>query len=102
MLLSTSNPDDVMHVLLAALSVILLVIAINAFRVRPTSRYFLLTLAFVFLCLDQTITLIQEIYFGGLLIAIPFLELHLVHFLELLMLVSFVAALVAPRNDPKT
>jgi hypothetical protein len=96
--LITSDSDDAMHLLLASLSVILMLVSMNAYRKRPESRYLLLMLAFIFLCLGQVITAYQELYLGGDLIALPFLDLHLVHFLELLMMVSFLAALVRPSR----
>ena len=59
-------------------------------------------LAFLFFCLDQIVTLYQELYFYGLLIVIPYIGLHLVHVLELIMLLSFIAALVLPFKGIKT
>ena len=90
-----------MHVLLAALSVILMVISVIAYRKRPERRYLLLMLAFVFLSSDQIITLYQEVSLGGQLIMVPILELHLVHLLELLMIVSFIAALILPSGESR-
>ena len=90
-----------MHLILAVLSVVLMVIGASAYGKRRNGRYFLLMLAFIFLCLDQVITLYQEVYYGGLLIAIPYVNLHLVHFLELLMILSFLAALLKPAGEPR-
>jgi hypothetical protein len=93
--------NDVLHFALAALSVVVLAISAGAYIRKRDGRYFFLMLAFVFLSLDQVITLYQELYFYGLLIVIPYLGLHLVHFLELLMLVSFIAALLVPFKGIK-
>src|SRR5580658_3397848 len=99
---ATSTGNDLLHFLLAALSVVVMAISAGAYIRRRDGRYFFLMLAFIFLCLDQVITLYQELYFYGLLIVIPYLGLHLVHFLELLMLVSFIAALVMPLKGIKS
>jgi hypothetical protein len=96
--LLTSVGDDVMHLLLAALSLALMLVSVNAYRKRRESRYFLLMLAFMFLALDQVVTAYQELYLGGALIGLPLSDLHLVHFLELLMILSFMAALVKPSR----
>jgi len=96
--LITSDSDDAMHLLLAGLSLALMLVSVNAYRKRPERRYFLLMLAFIFLCLDQVVTAYQEFFLGGELIALPFLDLHLIHFLELLMILSFLAALVMPSK----
>ena len=98
MFLVTSDGDDAMHLLLAGLSVVLMLVSMNAYRKRPEGRYLLLMFAFVFLCLDQVVTAYQELYLGGELIALPFLDLHLIHFLELLMILSFLAALLRPST----
>ena len=94
--LITSDSDDAMHLLLAGLSLVLVVVAVNAYRKRSDGRYFLLMMAFIFLCLDETITAYQELFLGGALIELPLLDVHLIHFLELLMLLSFIAALAKP------
>jgi hypothetical protein len=99
---ATSGGNDILHFLLAGLSIVVMVVATGAYVRRRDRRYFFLMLAFIFLCLDQVITLYQELYFYGLLIVIPYLGLHLVHFLELLMLVSFIAALVMPLKGIKS
>jgi hypothetical protein len=96
--LITSDVDDVMHLLLAGLSVVLMLVSVNAYRKRSDGRYMLLMLAFVFLCLDEVVTAYEEFYLGGDMIALPFLDLHLVHFLELLMILSFLAALARPSK----
>jgi hypothetical protein len=87
-----------MHLVLLILSLALLVISANGFRRRRNGRYFFLMLAFVFFFLDQAVTFYQEIDLGGMLIAIPYLSLHLVHFLEFMMSISFLAALLGPST----
>jgi hypothetical protein len=89
---------DVLHIFLAVLSVAVLVISVGAFVRRRETRYLFLMVAFLFFCLDQLITLYQEVYFYGLLIVIPYLGLHLVHVLELAMLLSLIAALLPLRG----
>jgi hypothetical protein len=91
--LLTSDADDIMNVLLAVTSAVLAVIAVNAYRKRPSSRYFFLMLAFGFLLAAQAMTLYQDAFYGGLTIAVPYLELDVAQFLELLMCVSLVVAL---------
>jgi len=87
-----------MHFVLLLLSFALMVISTNGYWRRRNGRYFFLMLAFVFFFLDQAVTFYQEIDLGGMLIAIPYISLHLVHFLELLMSVSFLAALLGPYS----
>lgn len=99
-LFSSASPmgNDILHFTLATLSVAVLVISAAAFLRRRDSRYFFLMIAFVFFSLDQIVTLYQEIYFYGLLIVIPYIGLHLVHVLELMMLASLIVALVIPNR----
>jgi len=94
--LITSSQDDIMHFVLLVLSVALMGISANGFRRRTNSRYLFLMLAFIFFFLGQAVTFYQEICLNGLLISTPFLSLHLVHLLELLMSVSFLTALLKP------
>jgi hypothetical protein len=100
MLLSpaTSDPNDIMHLLLVAFSAGLFAVSVGAFARRRGHRYLFLMLAFGLLWADQTVTLYQQLYTGGFLILIPYVDLHLVHFLELLMMVSFAIALVVPAR----
>ncbi len=89
---------DILHFSLAILSVVVLAISIAAYVRRRETRYFFLMIAFLFFCLDQVVTLYQELYFYGLLIVIPYIGLHLVHVLELVMLLSLIAALLPLRG----
>jgi hypothetical protein len=86
--------DDFMHFVLSGLSIVLLLVSANVFRKLRTGRYFLLVLAFAFFALDQLVTLWQQLYFNDALLTFPVIGLHVTHFLELLMSVSFIAALV--------
>jgi hypothetical protein len=87
-----------LHFVLLLLSIVIVAISANGFRRRRNFRYFFLMLAFVFFAADQAVTFYQEIYLNGLLISTPFLSLHLVHFLELLMSVSILTALLLPSS----
>ena len=100
MLLSpaTSDPNDVLHVLLVVFSIGLFTVSVGAFLRRRGQRYLFLMLAFGLLCADQVITLYQQLYTGGFLILIPYVDLHLVHLLELLMMLSFAIALIIPAR----
>ena len=95
---ATSDPNDILHLLLVVFSVGLFVVSVGAFARRRGDRYLFLMLAFGLLCMDQVVTFYQELYTGGFLIVIPFLDLHLVHFIELLMMVSFAIALIIPAR----
>jgi hypothetical protein len=103
-LFSTANVagNDFLHTSLAVLSVAVLVVSVAAYAKRRDSRYLFLMIAFAFFALDQVVTLYQEVYCYGLLIVIPGIGLHLVHVLELLMLVSLLAALVLPMRGIKS
>jgi len=85
---------DVVQVALAITSTILAIVSVRAYRRRPEGRYLLLMLAFVFLCIasisDTALALIVGLGPG----VVPFFELYLIPSLELLMVVSFLVALV--------
>jgi hypothetical protein len=107
--IATSIDDDAMHLILLSLSVGLVFVSANAYRRVRVGRYQLLMLAFMFFFLDQAVTTYQELYLAGAEIAIPIINLHLVHLFELLMGVSFIGALLRPsslrldlkRNEPR-
>ena len=99
---ATSDPNDMLHLLLVVFSVGLFAVSVGAFVRRRGNRYLFLMLAFSLLCADQVVTFYQELYTGGLLILIPYVDLHLVHFLELLMMVSFALALIVPARGLNT
>ena len=97
----TSDPNDILHISLVVFSVVLFSVSIGAFYRRRGERYLFLMLAFGLLVADQAVTLYQELYTGGFFILIPYLDLHLVHLFELLMMVSFAIALMVPAKGLK-
>ena len=94
--------DDFMHIVLVGLSLALMGISVNGFRRRRNSRYLFLMLAFVFFSLDQVVALWQQLYLGDVLLSVPIMGLHVTHVFELLMGVSFVAALLLPSGLPRS
>lgn len=90
--------DDVMHFVLSGIALLLFVISVTVLRKIRTWRYSLLALAFAFFALDQLVQLLQQLYYGSAELMIPVLDLHVTHFFELLMSVSFVAALLYPAG----
>jgi len=93
--------EDLIHTILVAASLVLLIIAGRAYTKRHDSRYSFLLLAFVFLGLSQLVTLLETLALSSQ-VSMPFLDLHLSHLLDFLMLVSFTLALtrrVARRYD---
>lgn len=88
--------DDLLHTVILALSVLLLIISVRAYRKRPSSRYLFLVFAFLFLLLSQTVDAYESMFMSGDLITIPVVELHLSHFLSFVMLVNFILALTRP------
>lgn len=84
--------EDLIHTVLVASSFVLVIIATRAYLRRHDSRYLFLLLAFIFLGLSQVVTLLEAFSFSGP-IFMPFLELHLSHVLDFLMLLSFTLSL---------
>jgi len=66
----------------------------NAFRKRSEGRYFLLALAFVSLFIVSVSTLAMELVVGIGPGSVQFLELYLIPSFELLMVISFLVALL--------
>lgn len=85
---------EVAQLALTAISAILMVVSINAYRRRREGRYLLLMLAFVLLCLGSVSTTILEFFVGAGPATVQLLELYLNPSLELLMGVSFLVALL--------
>jgi hypothetical protein len=85
--------DDLLHVLILAMSFIILDISLFAYLRRSSGRYFFLLLAFLFLALSQSITFAESFFFSDQLIVIPYVGLHLTHLLDFAMLLSFGLAL---------
>jgi protein-S-isoprenylcysteine O-methyltransferase Ste14 len=96
--LSALTDDDIMHIVLVALSLALMGISANGFRKRRNVRYFLLMLAFVFFSLGQAVALWQQLYLGDALLSVPVVGLHVTHLLELLMSLSLIGALLQPSR----
>ena len=86
--------DGIIHILLVASSIVVLLISLVAYADRKTRRYLFLTLAFGFLAASQVVGLIEAWFLSTQLIVIPATGLHLSHFLEFLMLSSFILALL--------
>jgi len=85
---------DVMEIALATTSTILALISIRAYRRRPEGRYLLLMLAFVLLCVASTSNTALALIVGIGPGVVTFFVLYLIPSLELLMVVSFLVALV--------
>jgi hypothetical protein len=84
--------EDFIHTVLVTSSIVLVIIAGRAYGKKHDSRYLFLLLAFIFLGLSQVATLLEALSVSGP-IFIPFLELHLSHLLDVLMLLSFTLSL---------
>ena len=85
---------DGVQVALAMASTILAIVSIRAYRRRPEGRYLLLALAFVFLCIASISNSALALTTGISPGVVPFFEAYLIPSLELLMVVSFLVALV--------
>jgi hypothetical protein len=85
--------DDMVHVFLVGLSTAILAVSILAYLRKRNSRYLLLSVAFTFLTLSQTVDLVETLFMSSQLIVLPIIEVHLSHFFEFLMLSSFGLAL---------
>jgi hypothetical protein len=86
--------DDLVQVALTAVSAVLMVISVNAYRRRRDGRYLLLMLAFVLLCVGSTSTTALELFVGVGPATVQLIELYLNPSVELLMGVSFLVALL--------
>jgi len=86
--------DGVVQVALTGISAVLMVISINAYRRRREGRYLLLMLAFGFLWVGSASTTVLEFFVGAAPATIQLMELYLIPSLELLMGISFLAALL--------
>jgi len=86
--------EDFVQVALTAVSAVLMVISINAYRRRREGRYLLLMLAFILLCVGSASTTILELFVGAAPETVRLMELYLNPSVELLMGVSFLVALL--------
>ena len=94
--------DEIMHVLMVILSFTLVLIASLAYLRRRNRRYMFLTLAFIFLFASQAVTMLEVVVYSNYLLIIPVIGLHLSHVLDLMMLISFAAALMREfPNSPR-
>jgi hypothetical protein len=84
--------EDLIHTILVGSSLALLIIAARVYARKRDSRYLFLLLAFVFLGLSQIVTLLETLFLSSPMF-LPFLELHVSHLLDFLMLLSFTLAL---------
>jgi len=85
---------DITQVALAAIATALMIVSINAYRRKSEGRYFLLALAFVSLFIVSVSTLAMELFVGIGPASVQFLELYFIPSFELLMVISFLVALL--------
>lgn len=85
---------DFVQVALVVVSAVLAVVSVNAYRKRPEARYLLLMLAFSLLCVISAGTAVVELFTAAGPTAVQVVEVYLVPSLELLMVVSFLVAVL--------
>ncbi len=90
----TAYFGDITQAALAAIATVLMVVSINAYRKKSEGRYFLLALAFVSLFIVSASTLAMELFVGIGPASVQFLELYFIPSFELLMVISFLVALL--------
>jgi hypothetical protein len=83
-----------MQVALAMTSTVLMLVSIVAYKRKSEGRYLLLMLAFVFFCIASVSNMALAFFVGWEPTVVPFFEIYLIPSLELLMVVSFLVALV--------
>jgi lipopolysaccharide export LptBFGC system permease protein LptF len=88
----TSPEEAIIHTSTVVLAMVVLGIALIAYKRRGGRRYFLLLIAFVFLAFGEVVQFAESFLFNAL-IYIPVLDFHLSHLLDLAMLVCFGLAL---------
>jgi uncharacterized membrane protein YoaK (UPF0700 family) len=89
-----SLADDAVHVALVVMCLIVLAVSVLAYVKKRNRRYLLLTLAFAFLTLSQSVDLVETFSTSSQLVIIPIIEIHLSHLFDFLMLTSFGLALI--------
>jgi hypothetical protein len=87
--------DDLLHVLIVAMAFLVLTISALAYWRRPERRYLFLMIAFIFLALSQTETLIETVFLSNTLIIVPVLDVHLAHLFDFFTLFNFGLALLS-------
>jgi hypothetical protein len=90
---------DAMQAALAVTSIILMIISVRAYRKRPEGRYLLLMLAFVFLGIAAVSNTALALFTGIGPAVVTLFEVYLIPSLELLMVVSFLVALVWSKSE---
>jgi hypothetical protein len=85
--------DAVMHVLIVALSVVVLTVSLLAYNRRRTRRYLFLSAGFFFIFMSQLATLLEVAFLSNALLIIPSIGLHLSHVFDLLTLIFFLLGL---------
>ena len=85
---------DLVQVALAVISAILAVVSVSAYRRRSEGRYLLLMLAFVFLFIASVSTVFLELFVGLGPATIQLAEVYVIPSLELLMVLSFLVAVL--------
>jgi hypothetical protein len=97
----TSYYGDGIQVALALASTVLTIISVMAYRRRPEGRYLLVMLGFVFFCIASLSNVTLALAVGWGPAVIRFFEAYLIPTLELLMVVSLLAALIWPTRLQK-
>jgi hypothetical protein len=87
--------DDLLHVMIVSMAFMVLAISVLAYVRRPQRRYLFLMIAFVFLALSQTETLIETFFLSNALVIVPYLDVHLSHLFDFCTLFSFGIALTS-------
>jgi hypothetical protein len=85
---------DITQVALAVIAAALMVVSINAYRKKSEGRYFLLALAFISLFIVSLSTMAMELFIGIGPGTVQFTELYFIPSFELLMVISFLVALL--------
>jgi hypothetical protein len=95
------SPDNLMHVLVVALSLTVLGIALLAYERKRNMRFLLLSLAFFFIAIGEIVTFFETFFLSGALIMIPIVNIHLAHIFDFFTLVTFGLALMRDWGPKK-
>ena len=82
-----SLEEAAVHSVTVVLAVLVLAVSLVAYRRRRSTRYLILSIAFLFLALGEVLQFSESYY--NLIIFLPNLEIHDSHLLDLATLVSF-------------
>ena len=91
--------DAIMHVLIVALSIIVLTVSLLAYNRRRSRRYLFLSTGFFFIFMSQLATLLEVAFFSNALLIIPSIGLHLSHVFDFLTLIFFLLALTGYAHE---